>query len=200
LGVTSLTFDQFLATIRTNPINAALLERLPALDLPQCHLVAGCLYQTVWNHRSGFAPTAHIKDYDVFYFDDTDLSWEVEDRVIRRVNALCADLNATVEVKNQARVHLWDEQRFGKPYPKLTSARDGIDRYLSLGTRVGIEVTTGALYAPGGLEDTCAGILRINPLNPIPHLFLEKAEDLKRRWEWLTIVHPPIGRLPFSRE
>lgn len=185
-----LTPSRFLSLIRANPINAALLERLPALALPQCHLVAGCLYQTVWNHRSGVSPAANIKDYDVFYFDDADLSWEAEDKVIRRVNALCADLDAVVEVKNQARVHLWYEQRFGKPYPKLARATDGIDRYLALSTRVGIEVATGALYAPDGLDETWAGIMRINPLNPIPHLFLEKAEDLKRRWPWVTIERP----------
>ena len=190
----SLTPDQFLRMVRANPVNAALLERLPALSLPQCHLVAGCLYQTVWNHRSGFSPTAHIEDYDIFYFDDADLSWEAEDAVIARVNAATADLRAAlgavVEVKNQARVHLWYEKRFGKPYPKLGSAREGIDRYLSLGTRVGIAAATGSLYAPDGLDETWRGILRINPLNPIPHLFLEKAQDLKRRWPWLTIVEP----------
>jgi uncharacterized protein len=178
----------FTALVRGNPVNAALLERLPSLALPQCHLVAGCLYQTVWNHRSGFSPTAMIKDYDVFYFDESDLSWEAEDDVIRRVHALCADLGAVVEVKNQARVHLWYERRFGTPYPKLASATGGIDRYLICGTRVGIDVATGSLYAPDGPEDSWRGILRMNPVNPIPHLFLEKAEDLKRRWNWLTIV------------
>ena len=43
-----------------NPHNAALLERLPFLGLPDAWLVAGCLFQTVWNLRSGLAPTAHI--------------------------------------------------------------------------------------------------------------------------------------------
>jgi hypothetical protein len=60
-----------------------------------------------------------VKDYDVFYFDDSDLSWDAEDAVIRRVQEAVADLGVTVEVKNQARVHLWYEQRFKATYPRL---------------------------------------------------------------------------------
>jgi hypothetical protein len=100
-----------------------------------------------------------VKDYDVFYFDDHDLSWEAEDAVIQRVWMLTDDLGVTVEIKNQARVHLWYEQRFGSPYPQLGSARDGIDRYLISCTCVGIDVASGELYAPNGLQGLHDGIL-----------------------------------------
>jgi uncharacterized protein len=51
-----------------------------------------------------------IKDYDLGYFDDSDLSYEAEDAVIRRVKAAFDEpLRSTVEVRNQARVHLWFE-------------------------------------------------------------------------------------------
>lgn len=73
----------FLDAALANPANLALLDRLRGLDLPDCHLTAGCLYQTVWNRLSGREAGWGIKDYDVFYFDP-DLSWEAEDRVIRR--------------------------------------------------------------------------------------------------------------------
>jgi hypothetical protein len=171
-----------------NPVNAALLARLPSLGLPQCYLTAGCLFQPVWNRRSGRDPAWGIKDYDVFYFDDTDLSWDAEDEVIRRVNALTADLGVVVETRNQARVHLWYEQRFSAPYPKLTSAKDGVDRYLIACTCVGIETATGALYASHDLQDLAAGVLRINPTNPQPDLFRAKATAYQSRWPWLTIM------------
>ncbi|MEF2070169.1 nucleotidyltransferase family protein [Consotaella aegiceratis] len=178
----------FLETASANPVNAALLSRLPALGLRQCHLTAGCLYQAYWNWRSGFAPERGVKDYDVFYFDERDLSWEAEDAVIRQVYALTADLGVEVEVKNQARVHLWYERRFGASYPRLTSARDGIDRYLIECTCVGIDVMDGSLYAPNGLAGIGAGVLRMNPRNPQPELFRQKAETLKARWPWLRII------------
>jgi hypothetical protein len=42
-------------------------------------VTAGCLFQTVWNVVTDRPPTSGIKDYDIFYFDGTDLSWEAED-------------------------------------------------------------------------------------------------------------------------
>ena len=75
-----------------DPVNAALLTRLPALRL----LTAGCLFQAVWNERAGQPPSWGVKDYDVFYFDDGDLSWAAEDAVIRRGRARLGDLGVTV--------------------------------------------------------------------------------------------------------
>jgi hypothetical protein len=129
-----------------------------------------------------------VKDYDVFYFDDDDLSWEAEDAVIQCVRRLSDDLGVTVEVKNQARVHLWYEQRFGSPYAKLSSTRDEIDRYLVSCTCVSIDVASGELYAPNGLQDLHDGILRMNPLSSRPDLFRQKARDYRARWPWLTIA------------
>lgn len=180
--------DTVIAWAMANPVNVALIERLPRLGLGQCFLTAGCLFQAVWNRRSGQPPEMAVKDYDVFYFDDRDLSWEAEDAVIREAAALFADLGAPVEVRNQARVHLWYGQRFGGAYPQLRSATDGIDRYLVQCTCIGIDVATGRLYAPNGLEDMVAGVLRPNPLNPSPSLFQAKADSYRARWPWLTIA------------
>lgn len=67
---------------------------------------AGAVFQTVWNAVEGHAPGYGIKDHGVFYFDDTDLSWEAEDAVIRRAADLFHDLPAHIELRNEARVHL----------------------------------------------------------------------------------------------
>jgi len=175
-----------------NPINRAILDHLPALGVRQPWLTAGCLYQAVWNARDGRAPGWGVKDYDVFYWDD-DLSWEAEDAVIRRAAALFGDLGlpggVEVEVKNQARVPLWFEQRFGAPYPPVATARDGIGRFLVAGTCVGM-TPDREIAAPFGLADTFDGVLRLNPGTPNPTLFRAKAESYRARWPWLVIVEP----------
>jgi hypothetical protein len=155
--------------------------------LPQCHLVAGSVFQAVWNHLAGRTPGNGVKDYDIFYFDPSDLSYEAEDRVIRRVAALYADLSVTIELRNQARVHLWYEARFGAFLSPLRSARDGIDRYLVRCTCVGIEAATSQVYAPYGLEELWAGALCMNAANPLPELFRAKAESYRARWPFLSI-------------
>lgn len=170
-----------------NPANAEILRRLPALGLPQAYLVAGCVYQAVWNRQAGRPVQADIKDYDIFYFDP-DTSWSAEDRAIRRAAALFADLGITIELKNQARVHLWYGARFGAGYPPLASTEDGIGRYLVACTCVGIRAADGALYAPYGLAELRDGALRMNPVNPRPALFQAKAESYRARWPWLRIV------------
>lgn len=183
--------DELIAAALSNKVNAEILRRLPDLGVSQIYLVAGCIYQAVWNRLSGWAPEAHVKDYDVFYFDDGDLSWEAEDIVIRRARDLFADLGTEVEVRNQARVHLWYRPKFGVDYPQLRSAEDAIDRYLAACTCIGISAESGRLYAPYGLDELWAGVLRMNPVNPQPERFLEKAASYRARWPWLTVVPPP---------
>lgn len=178
----------FLEHVAANPFNEAPILLPSRLGLNQCHLTAGCLFQSVWNHRSGRDTGWGVKDYDVFYFDDTDLSWEAEDAAIRRVATATAHLPIEAEVKNQARVDPGYEQRFGRGYPQLGSARDGISRYPVRCTCVGVEARTGELCAPYGLDDLAAGRSQPNPLTPDAALFRAKAESYRRRWPWLEIT------------
>ena len=180
----------FLATVRQNPVNAALIDRLPEFGLPDCWLVAGCLFQTVWNIRAGQPPAENIRDYDVFYFDGTDTSYEAEDRAIRRLADATRDLDVEIELRNQARVHLWFMQRFGHDYPPLRSSIDGIDRFLVQCTCVGVRCMAGqapTLHATYGLADLHGGILKSNPLNPNVGRFAEKAASYRSRWPLLRV-------------
>lgn len=183
----SLTNERLLAIIQENSINRALLAILPTLEIPHCMLTAGCLFQTFWNHRSGQPAEWGIKDYDIAYFDE-DLTWEAEDRVIARVRQACSLLGVNVEVRNQARVHLWYEAKFGATYPQLRKVTDGVDRYLIRSTCLGIDVQTGELYSTDGLDDLQNNLLRLNELNPLPGLFREKAASYRERWPWLSLV------------
>jgi hypothetical protein len=63
----------------------SLLTTAQELGLPQWRAVAGCLYQTVWNVLTNKPARTGIRDYDLIYFDDRDLSWEAEDQVAQRV-------------------------------------------------------------------------------------------------------------------
>ena len=44
-GTTCLKFN---ADVLTDPFNGQLLDRLASLELPECHLTAGCLFQRIW--------------------------------------------------------------------------------------------------------------------------------------------------------
>jgi uncharacterized protein len=162
---------------------------LPMLDVQDAWLVSGALFQTVWNIRTGRAPQHGIRDYDIFYFDP-DTTWLAEDKAIKRTTALFADLNAQIELRNQARVHLWYEEKFGTPYAPLKCAKDGIDRFLMYNAQVGIRPIGEdfEIYAPHGLADIAGLIVRPNPMpNFQTERYLEKAQRWKVRWPEIAI-------------
>ena len=171
-----------------NEAVCVILSRWPRLALPQSWLVAGCLFQTVWNMQSGRPPDAGIKDYDILYFDSGDLSAESEARAQSHAESVLEDLGVDVEVANQARVHTWYPEHFGQAYPALSTVEEGIDRFLVLETCVGIR--PDAVYSPYGLEGIYAGTLTPNPLTPYPELFHRKVESYRKRWDWLNVQAP----------
>jgi hypothetical protein len=176
----------FLGDIEANPHNRAILARWSRLDLPASWLVAGCLFQTVWNLKAGRAPQWGIKDYDLFYFDPSDLSQEAEGRAQAHADSVLGDLGVTVEVANQARVHLWYPGHFGHAYPPLRSVEEGIGRFLVLETCIGVRPRH--CHAPFGFAGLYAGTLTPNPRTPYPELFASKVASYRARWTGLTVA------------
>ena len=185
-----MTRDGFLAAAFQNPINQTIVDELFTLSLPDAWLVSGCLVQTVWNVRTGRDVGYGIADYDVFYFDP-DTSWEAEDAVIRKLAKRFEKLSVTVQVRNQARVHLWYAQKHGMPYPPLHSAIEGIDRFLTKNTRIGIRRTRAGyeVYAPDGFDDAENLIARPNmTANFSAENYVKKTARWKALWPEVTIL------------
>src|SRR5215831_4359180 len=111
------------------------------LGLPDWLVFSGAVYQPVLNHLTGRPLDYGIKDYDLAYFDASDLSYEAEDAVIRRVSAAFDEpLRSMVQVRNQARVHLWFETKFGEQYPPLLRTAEALERFASPMFAVGIRL------------------------------------------------------------
>ncbi|MCY4436815.1 MAG: nucleotidyltransferase family protein [Chloroflexi bacterium] len=180
---------QFLDIVLGNENIRTLTDRLAELELPDAYLAAGCLCQTVWNNVSGFPPDYGIIDYDVLYCDLDDLSWEGEDRTIRRCAAAFAELGVNVEVRNQARVHLWYPAKFGVPHQPLHSTKEGIDSFLHCCTALGLRKTPEGydVYAPFGFVDVFRMVVRPNYSYGLPGWYEEKASRWKRTWPGVVV-------------
>src|SRR5205085_5607013 len=127
-------------------------------------------YQRVLIHLTGRDPDSGVREYDLGYFDALDISYEAEDVVIRRVAAAFDDpLKTMVEVRNQARVHLWFEAHFGEAYTPLSCTAEALERFVSpmfaVGVRLGADDRLH-VEAPFGLADLFALHLRRNPRRP----------------------------------
>ncbi len=173
-----------------DPVCAAILERAPALPLDSWMLCAGAVYQNVWNALTGRPPGHGITDYDFAYFDP-DCSYAAEDAVIRHAAELFSDLDAEIEVRNQARVHLWFNEKYGASRPAFTSVEDGIDAYAADAHKLGLtRRNTGEMdiYAPVGFDPVMS--LTIAPCPGASDLagFARKAERWKAAWPELDVT------------
>jgi uncharacterized protein len=186
-----MTADEFRKLALRNPINQAIADALFRRVLPDAWIVSGCLVQTVWNVLTARPVGYGIADYDIFYFDP-DTSWQAEDAVIRKLQGSFARLGVKIEVRNQARVHLWYPEKHGLPYPALQSSTQGIDRFLTRNTRIGIRRTQDGydVHAPDGFDDIAG--MTVRP-NPGPNFSAESYAAKTARWKMLW---PEITVLP----
>lgn len=178
-----------------------LIHHLPLTELPELWLGAGALTQWVWNILHHQPDTQHVKDIDLLYFD-ADTRWESEDKIIRQVKACASDSSALpwpVDLKNVARIHLWYEERCGRPLPEpYKSLADSVSTWpftaSALAVRLcapqHVEPEAIALdwIAPFGFDDVLQGLLRPNLVLATPEVCQEKARRWQAQWPQLTFV------------
>ena len=180
--------------IRAQPMLMSVLHELRAMALPDHLLVAGAIYNSVWNALTGRDALTGINDIDVVYFDPTDLGWDAEDAVIKLLDQRFSALPVPVQARNQARVHLWFEDKFGSPFAPLASSAEMLGRYASTTHAVGVRLTQAGtldIVAPFGLDDLFSFRIVPNPVlaNKLAHD--SKAARAKGIWPELTIIDWP---------
>jgi hypothetical protein len=183
----------FRRIIANDPDITAMLAAMRTFNAPDLWLVSGVLFQTVWNVLEG-RPRGHgILDYDLFYFDPDTLE-EAEDRWIKRAAGHFAFAQREVQLRNQARVHLWYPGKFAIPYPELHCACDGIKQFLMPACMVGISAS-GDVFAPLGLDDIFDRIIRPNPLwhGPPRVQYLEKARRYMQDWPSVRMIEGEVA-------
>jgi uncharacterized protein len=184
----------FAAGLNRNRTLTEVLARAATMDLPGWYLVAGCLYQTVWNTVTGQPPEAGILDYDLAYFDASDLSWDAEDAVIQAGREVFAGRPAPVQIRNQARVHLWYPQKFGVPCPPHSCTEAAIDTFEATNACLGVRLQADGrwrIYAPHGFADVFNLVARPNPVLATRQVYEAKTARWRQQWPSLTVLPWP---------
>ena len=183
------------AIVRADPGLMHVLTTVRGLGLADWRVFSGAVYQSVWNAVTGRPAGYGVRDYDLGYFDP-DVSWDAEDAVIKRVAAAFEPpFRDMVEVRNQARVHLWFEDKFGEPYGALTGTDEALARFVAPAFAVGVRLEpddTISVAAPFGLEDVFSLTIRPNPDRPLARGWDKAVANATARWPELTIVEPEI--------
>ena len=182
--------DRLASIVRESALLGEIIGRWDEVGLPDGWLVAGAVAQTVWNRLFGLPGVHGIADIDLIYFDASDLSPETEADHAARIAAAFRHLPVGLDVKNQARVHLWYEARFGYPIEPYRSARSAIATFPTTATAVGIRPGTEGLElaAPFGLADLLGGIVRPNKTQITREIYAAKVARWLECWPSLTIV------------
>lgn len=155
------------------------------------YIGAGCLVQSVWNELTGRDPDYGIGDIDIIYYDGHDLSYAAEDRMIANGRELFAGISIPVDLKNQARVHLWYRDKFGVELAPYASLEDAINSWPTTVTSLGARLSSEGewqVYAPFGLEDLFQLVLRPNKALISEDVYLNKTRKWKSKWPELTVV------------
>jgi uncharacterized protein len=179
--------------VRADPGLMHVLTTVRGLGLNDWRVFSGAVYQSVWNAVTDRPAGYGRNDYDLGYFDP-DVSWDAEDAVIRRVAAAFDEpFRSEVEVRNQARVHIWFPDRFGEPYEPLTGTDEALSRFVAPAFAVGVRLEADdsiSVAAPFGLEDVFSMTLRPNPNRPLAKGWDKAVASARARWPELTVIPP----------
>lgn len=166
----------------------SILEKALELSLPNWYVGAGSIAQTVWNYKNGFDLNHGIKDYDLVYFD-TNISEEKQNEYITKAKELFGNL--PVDIVNEARVHLWYKEQFGKDIAPYISTESAIDTWPTTATSVGVTMENNGelkIYAPYGLEDLLNLTVRANKVLISEDIYKQKIEKWTKIWSNLNII------------
>lgn len=161
-----------------------LFQAAKSLGAYPYYIGAGCLVQTVWNKLTGRPLDYGINDIDIIYFQENDLGYAAEDAMVKKGEKLFTGIPFPVDIKNQARVHIWYPDKFGiqlQPYSSLEAA---IDTWPTTATCLGVRLNVDDswnIYAPYGLEDLFRMIVRPNKILISESIYYNKAHKWKNK-------------------
>ena len=177
--------------------NEKLLEILKVLEkyalenpaFKNYYLAAGGVNQTVFNYYHNYDLNYSIKDFDIVYFDN-DESYEAEDKIIKDLSKRLSKIDALFDIKNQARVYIWYNEKYGTNRKKYLNVEDAIASWGSTVTCVGIRLLNGEFQVccPYGLNDIFSMTIRPVKRDFTKEHFEEKANRWKKTWEKLNII------------
>jgi len=168
-----------------------LLHLIESFGLPDWYLASGAICQTVWNCFHGFDLNFGINDYDVVYFD-ADISYEKEDFYIQKSKEIFKDFDREVQLRNQARVHLWFPKKTGIQVPPFTCVEEAIATFPTTSTSIGITLVNKdkiKVVTPRGLYDLLTMTVRANKVRVSKEVYEKKAADWSSKWPKLTVIH-----------
>lgn len=186
--------NMFISILKKNKELMEILDYISKLNLPNFYIAAGSVFQTIWNYYDDKDLNYGIKDIDVIYYNNDDLSVEKDLEYYNIINeyAKSKNFNYEIDVSNEARMHIWKmEHGQGDNVEPYQNSEDAISKWIATVHAIGITKADNEIkvYAPYGLSDIFSRTIR-----PIKHecnseeLYNKKVAGWKKRFDNLTII------------
>ena len=168
-----------------------ILHTVRRCNPPDWLVGAGLIRNLVWDYLHGYSQPTPPRDIDVAFFDPADLSPKRDAAVTAQLTAVLPDLEW--EATNQAAVHLWYAQVFGKTVLPLTSSAEAIATWPETATCTAVRLLPDDslhIVAPFGLEDLFQMILRRNPAQVTQAQFQQRLRDkqITQKWPRVRVI------------
>lgn len=185
-GVNQTLQDQIIFLHKILKRNSSLYEIIQGvgkIGLPNCYIGGGAITQTVWNYLLD-KPLSYV---DIVYYD-TDLSSDKEAKIIKSVKYYFEGNEYNIDVANEARVHLWYKEVFGKSIEAYSSVEEAISTWPTTATSIGVRVEGDELivFAPYGMNDLFKLIVRPNKLMIDKNIYETKVSKWQQKWNELV--------------
>lgn len=187
-------YETFISILEKNKDLMAVLDYITELKLPNFYIAAGSVFQTIWNYYDEKDLNFGIKDIDVIYYNNSDLSVEKDLEYYNIINEYIKSkgFNYEVDVSNEARMHLWKiEHNQGNNVEQYKNSEDAMSKWIATVHAIGITKVNDniKIYAPYGLSDIYSRTIR-----PIKHkgnskeLYDKKVASWQNRFDNLNII------------
>jgi uncharacterized protein len=183
--------NDFYTIIKQNSYLDDVIKIASSEQIEKFYIGAGAVTQTIWNFIFGYELTYGIDDIDIVYFNNDDLSELAEDIVIKVLSQKLKHIPFHMDIKNQARTHLWYKDKFGYDVLAVSSIKDAIDRWPTTATSIGLRINRDndmEIYAPFGLDDLFSGTVRANKRQITSEIYDRKVQKWIRKWPNLKII------------
>ena len=183
--------NDFLNIIKQNSYLFDVIKIAGYEQTEEFYVGAGAVAQTIWNSIFGNELTYGIDDIDIVYYNKNDLSELAEDAVIKTLSQKLKHIPFHLDIKNQARAHLWYKDMFAYEILPVLSIKDAIDRWPTTSTSIGLRIDRHdnmEIYAPFGFHDLFSGIVRANKRQITSEIYNIKVQKWIKRWPNLKII------------
>ncbi|MTI31147.1 nucleotidyltransferase family protein [Xanthovirga aplysinae] len=173
------------------------------LEIEDCYIGAGAIAQTVWNELTNRPVDYGIEDIDIIYHNPLKVKEEDEEKILQYLNESLGEYPYRLDVKNEARVHLWYREKFGYDIAPYKSVESAINTWPTTATSLGVRKLSEKsweIYAPFGLKDVFNLKIRANNRQITQNIYNKKVEKWIKKWPELDVLPWDDRLIPFVED